>query len=147
MNVDQVLSRSPRRAKKWRYGRGRGSGSGKTSGRGQKGQKSRTGSHHKALFEGGQMPLVRRLPKRGFNNEWRVEYDVVNLDQLEARFESGATVDPQAIQKAGLVKKSGARIKVLARGELTKKLAVAAHKFSAQAKAKIEAAGGSVAEA
>ncbi|MEZ5283301.1 MAG: 50S ribosomal protein L15 [Vicinamibacterales bacterium] len=124
-----------------RVGRGPGSGNGKTAGRGNKGAQSRSGYSYKRGFEGGQMPLHRRVPKRGFTNVFRTEYGVVNLDQLEARFESGATVTPDDLRKAGLVH-NRVPVKVLARGEMTKALTVQAHKFSGKAAEKIAAAGG-----
>jgi large subunit ribosomal protein L15 len=126
-----------------RVGRGPGSGNGKTAGRGNKGAQSRSGYSYKRGFEGGQMPLHRRVPKRGFNNkDFRTEYDVVNLDQLEARFDAGATVTPESLRTSGLISARNARIKVLARGELTKALTVQAHKFSGSAAEKLAAAGG-----
>ena len=128
---------------KRRVGRGPGSGNGKTAGRGNKGAQSRSGYSYKRGFEGGQMPLHRRVPKRGFNNhDFRTEYEVVNLDQLEARFEAGATVTPASLRDAGLVNVRNARIKVLARGEVTKAFTVQAHKFSGKAAEKLAAAGG-----
>jgi len=125
-----------------RVGRGPGSGNGKTAGRGNKGAQSRSGYSYKRGFEGGQMPLHRRVPKRGFNNIFRIEYEVVNLDQLEERFDAGTTVTPEALRAAGLVRVRTARIKVLARGEVTKALTVQVHKFSGKAADKIAAAGG-----
>ena len=126
-----------------RVGRGPGSGRGKTSTRGHKGQKSRAGSSTRATFEGGQIPYIRRLPKRGFSNaRTRVTYLPVNLSDLEKHFDESATVDVEAIKAAGLANGHGP-IKVLARGKLERKLSVTAHKFSASAKAAIEAAGGS----
>ena len=130
-----------RRARK-RVGRGPGSGHGKTSGRGEKGQKSRTGFSRMLGFEGGQMPLHRRLPKRGFTNTFRTEYAVLNLSDLE-QFESGATIDRDVLRKAGLVRSANRKIKVLGDGDLSKKLTVHADKFSKSAREKIEAAGGS----
>ena len=128
---------------KKRVGRGPGSGNGKTAGRGHKGAQSRSGFKFKRGFEGGQMPLHRRLPKRGFNNhDFRTEYAVVNLDQLEAQFDAGATVDADALRGAGLLRGKKARIKVLGRGEVTKALTVHAHKFSGKAAEKLAAAGG-----
>jgi large subunit ribosomal protein L15 len=123
-----------------RVGRGPGSGHGKTAGRGNKGQKSRTGYRHQRGFEGGQMPLHRRVPKRGFTNIFRVEYDVVNLRDLD-RFDAGATVNPDALAEMRLARKSRL-VKILGDGEIKKALNVSAHKFSASAKASIEAAGG-----
>ena len=123
-----------------RVGRGPGSGHGKTAGRGSKGQKSRTGYRHQRGFEGGQMPLHRRLPKRGFTNIFRVEYDVVNISDLD-RFDSGAAVNPEILAASRLTRKNRL-IKILGDGEIKKPLTVSAHKFSASAKASIEAAGG-----
>ncbi|MEJ2188945.1 MAG: 50S ribosomal protein L15 [Acidobacteriota bacterium] len=130
-----------KRARK-RVGRGPGSGNGKTAGRGHKGQKSRSGYSRRYGFEGGQMPLVRRIPKRGFHNIFRVEFQVVNLRDLERVFADGDLVNPEALVEQGLVRGGKRRVKVLADGELSKKLTVQAHKFSATAKAAIEAAGG-----
>src|SRR6478609_2978870 len=115
---------------KKRRGRGQGSGNGKTAGRGHKGAKSRSGFKFKRGFEGGQMPLHRRIPKRGFHNPFRVEYAVVNLDTLAERFESGATVTPEALVEIGLINNARRPIKVLARGNVSKTLTVRAHKFS-----------------
>jgi len=126
---------------KKRVGRGPGSGHGKTSGRGHKGQGSRSGYRHQRGFEGGQMPLHRRVPKRGFTNIFRVEYDIVNLGDLSERFEAGASVTPETLATAGLSRKSQP-VKILGDGELKKALNVSAHKFSASAKASIEKAGG-----
>ena len=125
----------------FRKGRGAGSGNGKTAGKGHKGQKARSGGGVRPGFEGGQMPLQRRVPKRGFNNIFASEYVAINVDVLN-RFEDGAVVDAEAISKAGIVKNTRDGIKVLGRGELTKKLTVVAAGFSATAKEKIEAAGG-----
>jgi large subunit ribosomal protein L15 len=128
--------------RKKRVGRGQASGLGKTAGRGGKGQKARTGNMNFEGFEGGQMPLQRRLPKRGFVNPFRKEFSVVNVGALEAKFDAGATVDPDALLKAGVISRLRAGVKVLGEGELAKKLTVKAHRFSAQAKEKIEKAGG-----
>ena len=135
--------RPPKGAKhsKKRIGRGQGSGQGKTAGRGHKGAKSRSGFKFKRGFEGGQMPLHRRVPKRGFHNPFRVEYDVINLDTLAARFEAGTVITPEALVAAGLVT-GNSPVKVLARGEVSKALTVKAHKFSGKAAEKIAAAGG-----
>ncbi|MBQ6898780.1 MAG: 50S ribosomal protein L15, partial [Clostridia bacterium] len=122
--------------------RGPASGQGKTAGKGHKGQKARAGRGMNPGFEGGQMPLQRRLPKRGFNNIFAKEIAIVNVAALDAAFDNGAVVDAAALIEKGLVKKELDGIKVLAHGELTKKLTVKAHAFSAEAKAKIEAAGG-----
>mgnify|MGYP001121943826 CR=1 FL=1 len=130
------------RAKR-RLGRGTATGQGKTAGRGQKGQKARSGGGVRLGFEGGQTPLFRRLPKRGFTNINRKDYAVVNLDTLN-RFEDGTEVTPVVLKEAGIVKNEKAGIKVLADGELTKKLTVKAAKFSKSAQEAIEAAGGSI---
>jgi large subunit ribosomal protein L15 len=127
---------------KKRVGRGQGSGQGKTAGRGHKGAQSRSGYHFKRGFEGGQMPLHRRVPKRGFHNPDRVEYEVVNLDTLGERFEAGTVVTPDVLRDTGLLKGVGSLVKVLARGEVGKALTVKAHKFSGRAAEKIAAAGG-----
>jgi len=127
---------------KKRIGRGQGSGNGKTAGRGHKGAKSRSGFKFKRGFEGGQMPLHRRVPKRGFHNPFRVEYDVVNLDMLGLKFDAGTTVTPDLLRERGLVPRGTQRIKVLGRGEVGKALTVRAHKFSGTAAEKIAAAGG-----
>ena len=121
-----------------RVGRGPGSGLGKTAGRGHKGQGSRAGSRMVPGFEGGQMPLIRRVPKRGFTNEFRVEYAVVNLEQLA---DLGAEVTPELLREKGIVRGSKP-VKVLGDGEVKKAIRVVAHKFSKSARAKIEAAGG-----
>ncbi len=132
------------RRKRKRIGRGEGSGTGVTAGRGHKGAKSRSGFKRKRGFEGGQMPLHRRVPKRGFHNPFRVEYAVVNLDTLAARFDEGAEVTPELLRARRIVRRSRALIKVLGRGELSKKLTVRAHRFSAAASQAIAAAGGQV---
>ena len=124
-----------------RLGRGVGSGLGKTSGKGHKGAKARSGGGKRPGFEGGQMPLVRRLPKRGFYNPFRTEYVAINVDRLEV-FEDGMTVTPVELIEYGIIKKIGDGIKIMGNGELTKKLTVQAAKFTATAKEKIEAAGG-----
>lgn len=136
------LSPAPGSVKKaFRVGRGAGSGNGKTAGKGHKGQNARSGRSVRPGFEGGQMPLARRIPKRGFVNIFAKEYVGINVDVLE-KFEDGAVVDAQAISDAGIVKNTRDGIKVLGRGELTKKLTVRAAAFSESAKQKIEAAGG-----
>jgi large subunit ribosomal protein L15 len=142
MSLDKLKPADRSKFKKKRVGRGPGSGLGKTSGRGHKGAQSRSGYSFKRGFEGGQMPLHRRVPKRGFNNIFRTEYDVVNLDQLESRFESGAAVTPEALRAAGLVSSRSSLVKILGRGEVTKALNVQAHKFSGKAAEKLAAAGG-----
>ena len=136
------LSPAPGSSKKaFRKGRGAGSGNGKTAGKGHKGQNARSGGGVRPGFEGGQMPLTRRLPKRGFTNIFATRYAAINVSDLNV-FEDGAVVDEKAIVEAGLVKKTLDGIKILGNGELTKKLTVNAKAFSASAKQKIEAAGG-----
>ena len=124
-----------------RKGRGAGSGNGKTAGKGHKGQNARSGGGVRPGFEGGQMPLQRRVPKRGFNNIFATRYSIVNVADLN-KFEDGAVVDAEALVKAGVVRKELDGIKILGNGELTKKLTVKAAAFSARAKEKIEKAGG-----
>jgi large subunit ribosomal protein L15 len=138
--------RPPKGAKhaRKRVGRGPGSGHGKTASRGSKGAKSRSGFRFKRGFEGGQMPLHRRVPKRGFTNIFRVEYAVVNLDTLAEVFEAGSAVTPELLRERGLVRQARAPIKVLGRGEISKALTVRAHRFSGSAAEKIAKAGGSV---
>lgn len=130
---------------KKRLGRGRGSGTGKTSGKGVKGQKARPG-HHGArfAFEGGQMPMPRRIPKRGFKNPNRVEAFPINVSLLDKMFDSGATVDLAVLREKGIVPKLVNTVKILGEGEITKKLTIKAHRASETAKAKIAAAGGSI---
>lgn len=125
-----------------RIGRGHGSGHGKTAGKGHKGQWARSGGGVRPGFEGGQTSLARRMPKRGFNNIFATEYTVVNVADLEARFENGAVIDTDALIDAGLVTKVLDGVKVLGNGEVTKSFTVKAAKFSKSAKAKIESAGG-----
>ncbi len=125
-----------------RIGRGHGSGQGKTAGKGHKGQKARSGGSIRPGFEGGQMPLQRRMPKRGFNNIFALEFATVNVSELEKRFESGAVVDANALIESGALKNAKDGIKILGNGELTKSLTVKAVKFTAAAKEKIEKAGG-----
>src|SRR5262245_10673160 len=136
--------RPPKGAKhaRKRVGRGPGSGHGKTASRGTKGAKSRSGFRFKRGFEGGQMPLHRRVPKRGFANIFRVEYVAVNLDTIAEVFDAGSSVTPELLRERGLVRDKRSPIKVLGRGELQKKLTVHAHKFSGSAAEKIAAAGG-----
>jgi large subunit ribosomal protein L15 len=142
MSLDNL--RPPKGAKhaKKRVGRGQGSGSGKTAGRGHKGAQSRSGYKSKRGFEGGQMPLHRRMPKRGFHNPFRVEYEVVNLDTLAERFAPGTVITPELLRERGLVRKATWPIKVLGRGEVGAAYTVRAHKFSGKAAEKISAAGG-----
>lgn len=124
-----------------RLGRGIGSGLGKTSGKGHKGAKARSGGGKRPGFEGGQMPLVRRIPKRGFTNIFAIEYETINVERLEI-FEDGTVVTPELLLQNGLIKKIRDGVKVLGSGEVTKKLTVKAHKFTGSAKEKIEAVGG-----
>ena len=142
--MDLSNLKPPKGAKhsKKRVGRGQGSGQGVQAGRGHKGAKSRSGFKHKRGFEGGQMPLHRRVPKRGFHNPFRVEYDVVNLDTLAERFAAGAVVTPDALRELGVLQGGGRPLKILARGDLGHALTVKAHKFSGKAAEKIAAAGG-----
>ena len=125
-----------------RIGRGHGSGNGKTAGKGHKGQKARSGGGVRPGFEGGQMPLQRRIPKRGFVNIFATNYAIVNIGDLEAKFENGAVIDAEALKACGLVKKVCDGVKVLGNGELTKNFTVKAVAFSASVKEKIEKAGG-----
>jgi large subunit ribosomal protein L15 len=127
---------------KKRVGRGQGTGQGVQAGRGHKGAKSRSGFKFKRGFEGGQMPLHRRIPKRGFHNQFRIEYAVVNLDTLAERFDAGTTVTPDLLVERGLINNARRPVKVLARGDISKNLTVQAHKFSGKAAEKIAAAGG-----
>ena len=129
----------------WRKGRGPGSGNGKTAGKGHKGQNARSGGGVRPGFEGGQLPLYRKLPKRGFHNKFATTYAIVNVESLSV-FENGSVVDMQALKEKGIVKKELDGIKVLGNGELTVALTVKADKFSAAAKEKIEKAGGTVEE-
>ena len=130
----------------YRKGRGAGSGNGKTAGKGHKGQNARSGGGVRVGFEGGQLPLYRKLPKRGFKNRFAVNYAIVNVSDLEAKFENGAVVDLEALKAAKLVRKELDGVKVLGNGEITKNLTVKATVFSATAKEKIEAAGGKTEE-
>ena len=142
MNLHELSPAAGSNTKAYRKGRGNGSGNGKTAGRGQKGQWARSGGGVRVGFEGGQMPLARRLPKRGFNNIFATEYATVKVSDLEAKFEAGAVVDTKALVEAGLIKKSLDGVKVLGNGELTKALTVQLAAYTATAKEKIEKAGG-----
>jgi len=142
MNLSTLKAPKKANSNKKRVGRGMGSGMGKTSTRGHKGQGSRSGSSMMRGFEGGQMPLHRRLPKRGFTNIFKTEYEVVNLERLATIEESAIT--PDVLRKAGIVNGKGTLVKVLGHGELSKALTVSAHKFSKSAQEKIEKAGGKV---
>ncbi len=127
--------------KAWRKGRGAGSGNGKTAGKGHKGQNARSGGGVRPGFEGGQIPLYRKLPKRGFHNKFSTVYSIINVEQLN-RYDDGAVIDLAALKESGVITKANDGLKVLGRGEIKKKLTVKASIFSATAKAKIEAAGG-----
>ena len=142
MRLHDLKPRPGARHRRKRLGQGESSGHGKTSGRGGKGQTARSGSSIRIGFEGGQMPLIRRVPKRGFNNaRHTTRYIPINLEALN-EFDDGARVDVEALRKAGLANGKAAGIKILGEGELTKKLTVSAHAFSASARAKIEGKGG-----
>ena len=141
MKLHELSPNAGSRKRRKRVGRGDSSGLGKTAGRGEKGQKSRTGSSIRPFFEGGQIPLFRRLPKRGFNSPDHIEY---NLNILEDNFAAGDVVDAESLRAKNLLGKTERMIKILANGEITKALTVKADKFSAAAKAKIEAVGGKV---
>lgn len=141
MKLHDLHNTFNRQARK-RVGRGDGSGNGRTAGRGDKGAGQRAGSGKGPFFEGGQIPLIRRLPKRGFNNPNHVEFEVVNLSILEENFESGAEINKEILQKRSLLGKQTMPVKVLADGDISKAFKVTVDKFSAAAKAKIEAAGG-----
>lgn len=145
MMIHEITEQVGRKKPRKRVGRGEASGLGKTSGRGHKGAKSRSGWTYRPHFEGGQMELFRRLPKRGFTNApFRKEFAVVNLHVLEKHFKAGDVVDAAALFKARLIRDAAEPVKVLGEGDLTKKLTVAAARFSASAKEKIEKAGGTV---
>lgn len=144
MNLNDVHRGIQKNRKRKRIGRGPGSGHGKTAGRGHKGQRSRAGFSMKPTFEGGQMPLARRIPKRGFTNQWALTVATVNVSQLEALFNDGDEVTPAALKEKNVAKKGYDVLKVLGDGELTKKLKVSAHRFSGSAKEKIEKAGGEI---
>ena len=145
MNINEVNEQATAARKPRRVGRGTGSGRGKTSQRGHKGFGSRSGSSMNPVFEGGQMPLVRRVPKRGFNNKTFADIVIgVNVVDLENCFDAGAKVTPELLKAKGVVKKVFDKIKILGDGELKKSLDVSAHAFSAEAQKKIEAAGGKV---
>jgi large subunit ribosomal protein L15 len=144
MNLSNLKPRPGSKHRVKRLGCGESSGHGKTSGKGHKGQKARSGGSIRLGFEGGQMPLIRRIPKRGFNNEqFKTKFAVVNLDALNA-FDDGATVDEQVLLTAGLIRRPYEQVKILGSGELTKKLSITANKASESAKAAIEKAGGSL---
>jgi len=145
MLSDQITSVAGAYKKRKRLGRGRGTGQGKTSGRGHKGMHSRSGGYSRLTYEGGQMPLFRRMPKRGFNNQnFAKRYEIVNVSQLEKFFSDGAIISIEQLVAANLVDNAESRVKILGDGELTKKLEVTAHKFSKTAEQKIAECGGTV---
>ena len=147
MMIHEITGRVGRRKPRKRVGRGEASGQGKTAGRGHKGAASRSGWRRRAGYEGGQMPLIRRIPKRGFSNvQFATSYHVINVKELQARCSDGAEVSSATLAGAGVIRDTRLPLKILGHGELTKKLVVTAAKFSASAKAKIEAAGGTVIE-
>ena len=143
MNLHELSPAAGSNTKAYRKGRGAGSGNGKTAGRGQKGQWARSGGGVRVGFEGGQMPLTRRIPKRGFNNIFAKPLEAINVSALE-KFEDGAVVNAQALLEKGILSKCEYGVKILGNGSITKKLTVQASAFSASAKEKIEAAGGKV---
>jgi len=142
MNLEDIHRGIQKHKKRKRLGRGPGSGHGKTCGRGHKGQRSRAGFSQHPTFEGGQMPIARRVPKRGFHNRWAMSVAVVNVADLEARFEAGDEVNLETLRAKSLAGGRFDVLKILGDGELTKKLTVSAHRFSRSAKEKIEGAGG-----
>ena len=142
MGLDKLKPAEGSKGKKFRVGRGQGSGNGKTAGRGHKGAQSRSGYKSKRGFEGGQMPLHRRVPKRGFTNIFRREYAVVNVDRIAEIFDAGTVVTPELLRERGLVGSAASPVKVLARGDVGKALTIKAHKFSGKAAEKIAAADG-----
>jgi large subunit ribosomal protein L15 len=144
MNLNDVNKGVHRNKSRKRLGRGPGSGLGKTAGRGHKGQRSRHGYNALSIFEGGQMPLVRRIPKRGFHNKFALSVAIVNVGDLQRRFEVGEEVNWETLKTRNLVKGQYDVLKVLGNGELTKSLKIAAHQFSASAKEKVERAGGQI---
>lgn len=145
MRLHNLSPRPGAKKRRKRLGSGESSGHGKTSGKGHKGQKARSGGSIRLGFEGGQMPLIRRLPKRGFNNAaFKTRFAIVNLDDLND-FADGTAIDEATLRKAGLVRGKIDAVKILGRGELTKKVSISGAKFSETAKRKIEAAGGSIA--
>ncbi|UCE04759.1 MAG: 50S ribosomal protein L15 [bacterium] len=143
MNLDTLTYAPGSRKRRKRVGRGQGSGYGKTCGRGEKGARSRSGFKNKLGFEGGQTPLQRRLPKRGFRNRFRKEYQIINLKDLE-RLDDVTKIDPQILYQRGLVKKKNIPVKILGSGELNRQIEISAHAFSQSAKDKIVAAQGRI---
>lgn len=146
MNLNDVNCGIEKHKKRKRIGRGIGSGQGKTAGKGHKGQKSRAGWSQPAVFQGGTMPLVRRVPKRGFNNRFALTVATINVSDLDANFDAGAEVTPEVLRQRSLLKYRYDVLKVLGDGELSKGLKVSAHRFSGSAKEKIERAGGQIVE-
>ena len=142
MNLSDLHPPAGQKHKRKRVGRGPGSGLGKTAGRGEKGQKSRSGYSRRLGFEGGQMPLVRRVPKRGFNNIFRKEFAVINLERLDAL--DGAKFSPESLVEAGVIRNLRSGLKVLGDGEIKRAIEISAHRVSKSAREKIEAAGGKV---
>ena len=142
MKIDDVHRGINKNKKRRRIGRGPGSGHGKTAGRGHKGQKSRAGWSRHPIFQGGAMPMIRRVPKRGFNNKFADVVAIVNVSDLERLFDAGAEVTPESLREKSLLKSNYDELKVLGNGQLTKKLKVSAHRFSKSAKEQIEKAGG-----
>ena len=142
MEIHELSPAPGSRKAAWRKGRGYATGNGKTGGRGHKGQKARSGGGVRVGFEGGQMPLSRRLPKRGFNNIFAKPLEAVNIQVLNDRFEDGAIIDEESLLASGILSKCEYGVKILGNGDITKKLTVRAKAFSASAKEKIEAAGG-----
>ena len=146
MNLNDVNEGIVKYKKRKRIGRGTGSGLGKTSGRGHKGQRSRAGHSQHPTFQGGAMPMIRRIAKRGFNNKFALVVGEVNVADLEANFDAGDEVTPDSLREKGLANYKYDVLKVLAKGEISKKLSVSAHRFSQSAREKIEKAGGSIVE-
>ncbi len=146
MNLDDVNEGIHKHRRKKRLGRGTGSGLGKTSGRGHKGQRSRSGASFHPQFQGGAMPMFRRVPKRGFNNKFALKVLAVNVGQLESMFEAGEDVNRETLAKTAIGKSRYDVLKILGDGELTKKLNITAHRFSKSAREKIEKAGGTIVE-
>ncbi|MCL1790149.1 MAG: 50S ribosomal protein L15 [Peptococcaceae bacterium] len=144
MKLHEITPAPGSTSKRKRVGRGNGSGMGNTACRGHKGQKARSGGGVRPGFEGGQMPITRRLPKHGFNNIFRKEYKVINLGQLETRFEDGAEITLETLAANGLIKKSDKLVKILGHGELKKKLTIRVSKISAAAAEKVTAVGGKI---
>lgn len=144
MRIDDVHRGITKHKKPRRVGRGPGSGWGKTAAKGHKGARSRSGYSKISIFQGGTMPLVRRIPKRGFNNKWALEVVALNVSELDKAFDAKAEVTPEALAEKGLVRGAFDQLKILGDGEITKAITVSAHRFSKSAKEKIEAAGGKV---